>query len=404
MDKLKLKVNERVYFIKTDKPEEVLHFAKNFDEQIKYLAKTKPNAIEAELTAYAALLLMGDSLSDKRSEVDQALIDELNGKIEVLEERIDTLTGQITEHKDKETAASAENRELKARCADLERRLADVTQKQAQIADAYNKSQIVLNDTKAALASNNKIIANLNKDKFTEVAANEALRNELEVQRDRLEAANKQIAELNGKITKMEINSIAVEADGTVSANEEAVKKLRSEKEDLEIELAIANEEIEKLKAAHRTVVDENESAKKIAEYERTIRQLESRSNEIDKLRSLLAETEQAIRHKVDEKEDENNKLRNILKNYENSYGLSIARKEEEIIELQQQVERLKDILNMKSEDHLSGRYIQTTFDAESEAAVQSGEAGVRIAPDKPADSSGNAGGSDADDGGMSKL
>ena len=379
MDRLKLQVNGRVYFLKTDKPDEVLNFAKSFDEQIKYLAMAKKNVSEAEITAYAALLLMGDSLSERRSEADQALIDELDGKVEVLEERIDALTEQLNEHKAREHEILSENEELKARENELSSRLSDISGKQEQIAGAYNESENALNDTKSALASANKIIARLNTEKFTEVAANEALRNELEVSRDRLEAANKQIAELNGKITKMEINSIAVDADGTVSVNEEAVKKLRSEKEDLEIELAIANEEIEKLKAAQKAAADENESARKIAEYEKIIRQLESRSGEIDKLRSLLAETEQSIRHKVDEKEDENDKLRNILKNYENSYGLSIARKEEEILELQQQVERLKTILNMRSEEKLSGKYVQTTFDAETEANMlnENGQAGT---------------------------
>lgn len=368
MDKLKVHVNGRGYYLKTDNSAEVLNFAKRFEEQINYLSTKMGNVSEAEVTAYAALLLMGDSLSERRSEADQALIEELNGKIDVLEERIDTLTEQISEHNEKEGSMTKENAELKARAEELTARLSEITDKQEQIAGAYNESSHALNDTKSALASANKIIARLNTEKFTEVAANEALRNELEVSRDRLEAANKQIAELNGKITKMEINSIAVEPDGTVSVNEEAVKKLKNEKEDLEIELAIANEEIEKLKAAQKAAADENEAARKIAEYEKTIKQLESRSGEIDKLRGLLAETEQSIRHKVDEKEDENDKLRNILKNYENSYGLSIAKKEEEIIELQQQVERLKGILNMRSEEKLSGKYVQTTFDAESEA------------------------------------
>ena len=364
MDRIKVSVNGRGYFLKTDNPEEVLHFAKRFEEQINYLAAKRSNVSEAEITAYAALLLMGDSLSDRRSESDQALIDELAGKIEVLEERIDTLNEQLSERGAKETSMISENEELRAREKEITVKLNEMTERYSKIAADYNESRNVLNDTKSALASNNKIIATLSKEKFTEVAANEALRNELEVLRGRLEAANKQIAELNGKITKMEINSIAVEPDGTVSANEEAVKKLKSEKEDLEIELAIANEEIEKLKAAQKAVQDENETAKKLAEYEKTIKQLESRSGEIDKLRSLLADTEQSIRHKIDEKEDENDKLRNILKNYENSYGLSIAKKEEEIIELQQQVERLKSILNMRSEEKLSGKYVQTTFDA----------------------------------------
>lgn len=376
MDKLRVQVNGRGYYLKTDNPDEVLRFAKKFEEQILYITTKMGNLSEAEATAYSALLLMGDSLSEKRSEADQALIDELSGKIEVLEERIDSLTNQLNSTNENESSTIAENEDLKVREQELVARLNGLTEKQQQLDGALRESETALDDTKSALASANKIIAQLNTEKFTEVAANEALRNELEAAHERLESANKQIAELNGKITKMEINSIAVDADGTVSANEEAVKKLKTEKEDLEIELAIANEEIEKLKTAGKAALDENEAAKKIVEYEKTIKQLESRSGEIEKLRSLLAQTEQSIRHKIDEKEDENDKLRNILKNYENSYGLCVAKKEEEIVELQQQVERLKTILNMKDEEKLGGKYIQTTFDAESEAAVHNGQQG----------------------------
>lgn len=376
MDKLRVQVNGRGYYLKTDNPDEVLRFAKKFEEQILYITTKMGNLSEAEATAYSALLLMGDSLSERRSEADQALIDELSGKIEVLEERIDSLTNQLNSTNENESSAVAEIDKLKEREQELVSRLNEFTDKQQQLDGALRESETALDDTKSALASANKIIAQLNTEKFTEVAANEALRNELEAAHGRLESANKQIAELNGKITKMEINSIAVDADGTVSANEEAVKKLKAEKEDLEIELAIANEEIEKLKTAGKVALDENESAKKIVEYEKTIKQLESRSGEIEKLRSLLAQTEQSIRHKLDEKEDENDKLRNILKNYENSYGLCVAKKEEEIVELQQQVERLKTILNMKDEEKLSGKYIQTTFDAESEAAVHNASQG----------------------------
>lgn len=370
MDKLRVQVNGRGYYLKTDKPEEVLDFAKLFEEQIKYLSTKMGNVSEAEVTAYAALLIMGDSLSEKRSEADQALIDELNAKVEILDERTAALTGQIAEHNENEAKLQKQNNGMRAKLQELDARLKEMTQKQEQLAGAYNESESALKDTKSALASANKIISKLNTEKFTEVAANEALRNELEVSRDRIDAANKQIAELNGKITKMEINSIAVEEDGTVSVNEEAVKKLKAEKEDLEIELAIANEEIENLRKAGNAAADESEAVKKAAEYEKTIRQLESRSAEIDKLRALLAETEQAVRIKAEEKEDENNKLRNILKNYENSYGLSIAKKEEEIIELQQQIERLKNILNMKNEEKLGGKYVQTTFDTESDTAA----------------------------------
>ena len=374
MDRIKVQVNGRGYFLKTDHPDEVLRFADGFSEQIEYVSRKLGITNEAEATAYSALILMGDSLSDKRSEADQALIDELSGKVDVLEERIDTLTSQIDHHSESEAQARTENVELKNREKELSSRLAALTERESQLTGSLSENENALKDTKSALASANKIIAQLNTEKFTEVAANEALRNEVESSRERLEAANKQIAELNGKITKMEINSLAVDENGSVSADEETLKKLKSEKEDLEIELAIANEEIEKLKKAGKIATDTNEMAKKLAEAEKTIKTLESRSSEIDKLRSLLAETEQAIRQKLEDKENENDKLRNILKNYESSYGLSIAKKEEEIIELQQQVERLKNILNLRSEEEkMGGKYVQTTFDAETEANSGSG-------------------------------
>ena len=123
-------------------------------------------------------------------------------------------------------------------------------------------------------------------------------------------------------------------------------------------------EEIEKLKAANPAAPADEQLKKTIAEYERTIRQLESRSGEIDKLRSLLAETEQSVKQKADEKETENQKLRNILKNYENSYGICVAKKEEEIKELQQEIEKLKNALNIKSEEKMNSSYVQTTFES----------------------------------------
>ena len=374
MDRIKVQVNGRTYFLKTDNSDEAQVIAGKFDEQIKYITRVKSGISEAEATAYSALLLMGDALSAKRSEADQALIDELNGKIEVLEERIDTLAVQVSEHNDTEKAVRAENDGLKKRERDYAVRIKDLSDKHKELTDAYSENERVLEDTKSALASANKLIAQINNEKFTEVTANEALRTELDVLRGKLESSNKQVAELNGKITKMEINSISVEPDGTVAVNEEELKKLRSEKEDLEIELAIANEEIEKLRAAAKTVVDENETVRKLAEAEKTIKNLESRSTEIEKLRNLLADTEQSIRHRLDEKEAENDKLRNILKNYESSYNLSFARKEEEILDLQKQIERLKNQLNISAEDNINGKYVQTTFDIDEESEIGSPE------------------------------
>lgn len=363
MDKLRVQVNGRGYYLKTDKPEEVLAFAKEFEDKISYITSKMAGISEAEATALSALIIMGDSLKKERSEEDQALIEELTGKIEVLEERTDTLTRQLAVHNESEIAMKAEITALKEKEQGLIEELSGAAQKEQELNGLCSDNENALNDVKSALASANKIIAQLNTEKFTEVAANEALRKELEASRERLETANKAIAELNGKITKMEINSY-VASDGTVTPPDEELKKVRNEKEELEIELAIANEEIEKLKAASPAAPADEQLKKTIAEYERTIRQLESRSGEIDKLRSLLAETEQSVKQKADEKETENQKLRNILKNYENSYGICVAKKEEEIKELQQEIEKLKNALNIKNEEKMNSSYVQTTFES----------------------------------------
>lgn len=360
MEKIRVQVNGRGYFLKTDHPQEVEKFAKEFSEQIAYVGKKLGVASEAEATAYSALMILGDSLTKPRSEADQALIDELNGRTEVLEERIDELSRQIAEHNDTEAAARNEIQGLRQREAELVDRIGKASEQFKQLAGEKEDVGNSLSDAKNALASANKIIAQLNSEKFTEVAANEALRSETDNLREKLESANKQIAELNGKLTNMEINSISVASDGSVAADAEEIKKLRAQKEDLEIDLAIANEEIAKLRNG-----EGSETAKKLAEYEKMVKQYESRTSEIDKLRSLLAETEASVRSKLEQQEEENDKLRNILSNYESSYALSIAKKEEEILELQQRVERLKTILNLRSDEKIGGKYVQTTFDTE---------------------------------------
>ncbi len=366
MDKLRVQVNGRGYYLKTDKPEEVLAFAKEFEERILYIKTKMPNTSEAEATALSALLIMGDSLKKERSEEDTVLFDEMTGKIEVLEERVEVLRNEITVHNEKETALEAEIERIKAQydaeiaalretnsglMADLEASEARCTEADAKLGE----SETTLEDTKSALASANKIIAQLNTEKLTEVAANEALRNELDAARDRMEATNKTIAELNGKLTNMEINT-------AVSDVPEDIKKLRSEKEELEIELAIANEEIEKLKK--NTSPSDTALNEKIAEYEKKIRSLENRSGEMDKLRGILAETEHSVRQRCEEKEVENQKLRNILKNYENSYGVSLSKKEDEIRLLQMELEQLKERCGIPDEEKVSGAYVQTTFDS----------------------------------------
>lgn len=358
MEKIKVQVNGRGYFLKTDHPQEVLNFAKEFSDQIAYVSNKLNISSEAEATAYSALLIMGDSLTKTRSEADQALIDELNGNIELLEERIEGLGKQLSEFSERDAAAMNEIQGLREHENDLMSRIAAFGEKYKKLAADKDESDSSLNDTKNALASANKIIAQLNSEKFTEVAANEALRQETDNLREKLDASNKQIAELNGKLTNMEINSINVTSDGTVAVSDEEIRKLRAQKEDLEIDLAIANEEIAKLKNG-----EGSDTAKKLAEYEKMVKQYESRTGEIDKLRGLLAETEASVRSRLEQKEEENDKLRNILSNYESSYALSIAKKEEEILELQQRVERLKTILNMRSEEKLGGKYVQTTFD-----------------------------------------
>lgn len=362
MDKLKVQVNGRGYYLKTDKPDEVLGFAAEFDSKITYIQTKMPGISEAEATALSALIIMGDSLKKERSEQDQLLIDELMGRIEVLEERNATLLGQIELHNEAEDAMRDEISSLREKEALLNERISDAEEKEQELSGKCTDSETELSDVKSALASANKIIAQINTEKFTEVAANEALRNELEASHNRLEAANKLIAELNGKLTKLEINTIS-NNEGGISPDAEELKKLKEEKEELEIELAIANEEIEKIKSGKDNPTNE-QLGKTIAEYEKTIRQLENRNNEMDKLRNILAETEQSIRQKADEKETENQKLRNILKNYENSYGLCVSKKEDEIRELQQEVEKLKLALGAGAPEKLNGSYVQTTFES----------------------------------------
>lgn len=364
MDKLRVQVNGRGYYLRTDKPDEVLKFAKLYEEKILYIMTKMPGISEAEASALSALLIMGDSLKKERSDEDQALIDELSGKIEVLEERNGELSANLALHNETEDAMRTEMEQLRAREQTLLEQLGTATKQQEELAGTCSENETALNDTKSALASANKIIAQINTEKFTEVAANEALRNELEDTQARLEAANKSIAELNGKITKMEINAITSDDGSAVAADSAELKKLRAEKEDVEIELAIAQEEIEKLRTAGNISAETAEVAKKLAEYEKTIKQYEARSSEIDKLRSVLAETEQSVRQKVDEKEAENHKLRNILKNYESSYGVCMNKKEEEIREMQLEIEKLKEELSIKNDDSIGGAYVQTTFES----------------------------------------
>lgn len=365
MDKLRVLVNGRGYYLKTDKPDEVLEFAGAYDEMIQRILKKMPNTSEAEATALSALLIMGDSLKKERSEEDKALFDEMTGKIEVLEERAAMLSGEIDVHIEKEAALEAEIARMKAQYeseiaglkdenAGLSKGLTEAESRCGEANEKLGESETTLEDVKSALASANKIIAQLNTEKLTEVAANEALRNELDAAHDRMEATNKTIAELNGKLTNMEINT-------AVSDVPEDIKKLRAEKEDLEIELAIANEEIEKLRAGAKP--SDAALNEKIAEYEKKIRALENRSGEMDKLRGILAETEQSVRQKCDEKEIENQKLRNILKNYESSYGVSLSKKEDEIRLLQMEVEQLRERLNVPESDG-GGAYVQTTFES----------------------------------------
>lgn len=359
MDKLRVQVNGRGYYLKTDHRDEVTAFAKTFEEKILYIMTKMPGISEAEATALSALLLMGDSLRKTRSDEDEALIGALNGRIEALNDRIESLGAELSRRQEGEELLNAETERLRGERDELSRRLNEAAEKERALSEQCSGSETEVADVKAALSSANMIIAQLNTEKLTEVAANEALRNELDGAQGRLENANKTIAELNGRITKMEIHS---DVSGDVP---EDIRTLRREKEDVEIELAIANEEIERLKAGtQKPSPTEAELSERIAEYEKKLRYLESRSGEMDKLRSILAETEHSVRQKTEEKEEENQKLRNILKNYESSYGICMARKEEEIVSLQDELERLKERLNVK-EERLNDPYVQTTFDAE---------------------------------------
>lgn len=359
MEKLRVQVNGRGYYLKTDNPEEVLSFAKTFEDRILYITTKMPGISEAEATALSALLIMGDSLKKKRSDEDELLIDELTGKAEILQERIEELERQLLIRSETEAQLKAEAAALEERADELAKQLAGAQEEGKALSEQCSDSETTIADVKSALSSANKIIAQLNTEKLTEVAANEALRNELEAAQGRLETATKTIAELNGRLTKMEIHS-SVNEDGTPVPEE--LKKLREEKEELEIELAIANEEMEKLRAAaDKPAAVNGDLDKTIAEYEKKIRALEARSGEMDKLRAILAETEQSVRQKCDEKDAENDKLRKILKNYESSYGVVMSKKEEEILELQAEVERLKEQLGAVGEK-LNADYVQTTF------------------------------------------
>lgn len=359
MDKLRVQVNGRGYYLKTDNAEEVLSFAKTFEDKILYITTKMPGISEAEATALSALLIMGDSLKKKRSDEDELLIDELTGKAEILQERIEELERQLLIRSETETQLKAEAAALEERADELARQLAGAQEEGKALSEQCSDSETTIADVKSALSSANKIIAQLNTEKLTEVAANEALRNELEAAQGRLETATKTIAELNGRLTKMEIHS-SVNEDGTPVPEE--LKKLREEKEELEIELAIANEEIEKLReAANKPAAVNDDLDRTIAEYEKKIRALEARSGEMDKLRTILAETEQSVRQKCDEKDAENDKLRKILKNYESSYGVVMSKKEEEILNLQAEVEQLKEQLGAAGEK-LNADYVQTTF------------------------------------------
>lgn len=361
MDKLRVQVNGRGYYLKTDNPEEVLSFAKTFEDKILYITTKMPGISEAEATALSALLIMGDSLKKKRSDEDELLIDELTGKAELLQERIEELERQLLIRSEAEAQLKSEAAALEERADELAKQLAGAQEEGKALSEQCSDSETTIADVKSALSSANKIIAQLNTEKLTEVAANEALRNELEAAQGRLEAATKTIAELNGRLTKMEINT-SVNDDGTPVPEE--LKKLRAEKEELEIDLAIANEEMEKLREQMKKPAAENADLDRtIAEYEKKIRALEARSGEMDKLRAILAETEQSVRQKCDEKDAENDKLRKILKNYESSYGVVMSKKEDEIMELQAEVERLKEQLGAAGEK-LNAAYVQTTFES----------------------------------------
>jgi len=365
MEKITVVVNGRGYHLSTDNKEDVLAFAQKYEDQIKYILNRFPNTSEAEANAYAALVLMADSLKKERSPEDALLFDELAGKVEVLEERVSILTGEIAVHNEKESSMETEIERLKEENEGLTDALTEAEAREKLTEEEYSakhsiiskkleESETTIEDVKSALSSANKIIAQLNTEKLTEVAANEALRNELDDARERLEASNKTIAELNGKLTNFEINNV-------VSDVPEDIKKLKAEKEELEIELAIANEEIEKLKTA--TPATDAALNEKIAEYEKKIRSLENRSGEMDKLRGILAETEQSVRQKCEEKEVENQKLRNILKNYESSYGVSLSKKEDEIRMLQVELDKIKEKLGIADEE-AGGTYVQTTFES----------------------------------------
>ncbi len=124
--------------------------------------------------------------------------------------------------------------------------------------------------------------------------------------------------------------------------------------------------DLEYKKKNNEAITDEERRKyeKMISDYKKEIESIKSGSGEIDKLRGVLVETEQAIRQKCEEKEEENRKLRSILNNYENSYQICVNQKEEEIRNLQKQLQQLMEKYNEKDSDELDGDFVQPTFES----------------------------------------
>lgn len=518
MEKIRVQVNGRGYYLKTDEPEKILKIAKEFENQILYIVSKMQGITEAEATALSALLIMGESLKQQtdseaaadreaviveqreklaeaelisenlKNEIEELkrIIDEKSEKLaecekteaelrariegaqtsddvlkvqlEQAQEEIQRLNSVIDDNKrayeelenknseeftgllEQEVSAVRESENsLKLKLEEeinknrlLSDELAFAKENESKIKEEFeqlktaseellndlaaeekhkhmdkadidneteefyknellaaketevalmdelnaakereigltaqvNKAENTANEAKAALCSANKLIAQLNSEKLSQVANIESLRQECDVARQKLEAANRTVAELNGKLTEINIKN-SVNNDSESSTLE--VKELRMKNEDLLIELEIANEMIEEYKKKNNEAITDEERRKyekMISDYKKEIESIKSGSGEIDKLRGVLVETEQAIRQKCEEKEEENRKLRSILNNYENSYQICVNQKEEEIRNLQKQLQQLMEKYNEKDSDELDGDFVQPTFES----------------------------------------
>ena len=106
----------------------------------------------------------------------------------MLEERIETLSKELLIHNETEAQLNAEIAQLKESGDALAQQLSGAQEQGRALSEQCSDNENTIADVKSALSSANKIIAQLNTEKLTEVAANEALRNELEAALEKIPA------------------------------------------------------------------------------------------------------------------------------------------------------------------------------------------------------------------------